>query len=220
VTDLSFARAGHADIVTLSDLCDEPTRRPRKYDPTKEEIDFSTRLAAILTRLPNTSRIRLANALYNKRIYTLKELCALKLADMRKWKNVGKKSIADLVNTLTAFGLALDDEIVPIVVPDQSRPIDAHVQVLHRWIDQRLTYCASQEERGEGAEAARARVEREVLTDVMRILDGRPPDLKYGLPPDPRDLYDLCASAFGTTREDAKTRITAASYGKRGKAVS
>jgi len=32
----------------------------------------------------------------------------------------------------------------------------------------------------------------------------------------PRDLYDACALAFGTTRDDAKRRITAAMYGKKG----
>jgi hypothetical protein len=30
----------------------------------------------------------------------------------------------------------------------------------------------------------------------------------------PKDLYDLCAQAFGTTRDDAKKRILAAIYGK------
>jgi hypothetical protein len=34
-----------------------------------------------------------------------------------------------------------------------------------------------------------------------------------------KNLYDLCARAFGTTREDAKHRIIAASYGKPGKAL-
>jgi hypothetical protein len=33
-------------------------------------------------------------------------------------------------------------------------------------------------------------------------------------------LYDLCALAFSTTREDAKERMLAAIYGKRGKAPS
>jgi len=29
----------------------------------------------------------------------------------------------------------------------------------------------------------------------------------------PKDLYDACANAFGTTRDDAKKRLTAAMYG-------
>jgi hypothetical protein len=34
-----------------------------------------------------------------------------------------------------------------------------------------------------------------------------------------KNLYDLCAQAFGTTREDAKRRLVAAAYGKPGKAL-
>lgn len=30
----------------------------------------------------------------------------------------------------------------------------------------------------------------------------------------PKDLYDACARAFGTTRDDAKERLLAALYGK------
>lgn len=44
--------------------------------------------------------------------------------------------------------------------------------------------------------------------------------LTTGERPPPEGLYDLCAQAFGTTRADAKKRITAACYGKRGKAIS
>ena len=36
----------------------------------------------------------------------------------------------------------------------------------------------------------------------------------------PKGLYELCAQAFGTTREDAKKRLLTAIYGKRGKATS
>jgi hypothetical protein len=34
------------------------------------------------------------------------------------------------------------------------------------------------------------------------------------------NLYDVCARAFGTTREDAKRRLMAAMYGKPGEAIS
>ena len=44
--------------------------------------------------------------------------------------------------------------------------------------------------------------------------------LTTGERPPPDGLYELCALAFGTTREDAKARLTGASYGKRGKATS
>ena len=40
------------------------------------------------------------------------------------------------------------------------------------------------------------------------------------LPKDIADLYDLCARAFATTRIDAKERLVAAAYGKRGKMTS
>lgn len=44
--------------------------------------------------------------------------------------------------------------------------------------------------------------------------------LTTGERPPLKGLYELCALAFGTTREDAKKRMLAAIYGKRGKAVS
>ncbi len=44
--------------------------------------------------------------------------------------------------------------------------------------------------------------------------------LTTGERPPPRGLYELCAQAFGTTREDAKKRLLAAIYSKRGKAIS
>lgn len=44
--------------------------------------------------------------------------------------------------------------------------------------------------------------------------------LTTGERPPPKGLYELCATAFGTTREDAKKRLVGASYGKRGKATS
>lgn len=44
--------------------------------------------------------------------------------------------------------------------------------------------------------------------------------LTTGERPPPEGLYDLCATAFGTTREDAKARLTGAAYGKRGRVTS
>lgn len=35
----------------------------------------------------------------------------------------------------------------------------------------------------------------------------------------PKDLYDVCARAFGTTRLEAKEKILAAMYGKHAKAA-
>lgn len=44
--------------------------------------------------------------------------------------------------------------------------------------------------------------------------------LTTGDRPPPEGLYELCALAFGTTREDAKKRIQGAIYGKRGKPIT
>ena len=41
--------------------------------------------------------------------------------------------------------------------------------------------------------------------------------LTTGERPPPKGLYDLCATAFGTTREDAKKRVLGALYGQRGR---
>ena len=40
--------------------------------------------------------------------------------------------------------------------------------------------------------------------------------LTTGERPPPEGLYELCATAFGTTREDAKRRLLGAAYGKNG----
>ncbi len=42
--------------------------------------------------------------------------------------------------------------------------------------------------------------------------------LTYGERALPRDLYDLCALAFSTTRDDAKERLLAALYGAKPRA--
>jgi hypothetical protein len=43
--------------------------------------------------------------------------------------------------------------------------------------------------------------------------------LTTGERPPPKGLYELCATAFGTTRDDAKKRLLGAMYGKPGKAI-
>ena len=82
-----------ADIATLSD----------------QTIDHgnSPRLDAVLVQLPKYARVRVANALYSAGVRTLAELCATKRTQLSRWKNMGKKSIADLEGALTAFGLSL-----------------------------------------------------------------------------------------------------------------
>lgn len=142
-----------APIVALSELADTS---PLAHT-------FSQRLDAVLRRLPKFTRVRFSNALCNNNVWTLAQLCAKKRADLRRWKDVGKQSITDIEQTLAQFGLALADTPPPIVVGPQARPIDAHVEQLQRWIDERF-------ERLKDDHVAQA-----LLTDVMLILDGRDP---------------------------------------------
>lgn len=248
------------NIVSLSDLSDEPSG---------EACPKSPRLDAVLSYLPKYPgvRVRVENALCNAGIFSVTSLCALKRAELKRWKNFGKKSIADLESTLALFGLALTGVLAPIVVPDQARPIDAHVQQLQHWIETGLARCET-EERRLGDLDVGDKIERRILTNVMLILDGRAPSavpegtashvqvqarakkarihlslqrpdgrrseitnafrvtsemldaaedllhtLTTGGRPPLKGFYELCAKAFGTTREDAKERVLAAAYG-------
>jgi len=157
-------------IVPLSDLSDEA--------PTENGYGFSPRLDAVLTFLPKYPgvRVRVANGLCNAGIFTLASVCRQKRSDMRRWKNFGKKSLGDLESTLAQFGLVLADAPIPIIVPDQARPIDAHVQQLQRWVEEGLDRCEAEERRLKELDVA-GKVERRILTNVMLILDGRPPSI-------------------------------------------
>ena len=254
-------------IVPLSDLSDEEPDGNGGYG-------FSPRMDAVLTFLPKYPgvRVRVANGLCNAGIFTLTSLCQQKRRDMLRWKNFGKKSLGDLESTLAQFGLALMDAPTSIVVPDQARPIDAHVQQLQRWIEDGLDRCAAEERRLKDLNVA-SKVERRILTNVMLILDGRPPSimpegevsqtqhwmkrarihlslqqpdgrrseitetfnvtpamlesaedllhtLTTGERPPPKGFYELCATAFGTTRDDAKECLLRAMYSKSGEATS
>ena len=153
-------------IVSLSELPDD----------SPGNNAFSLRLDALLAFLPKYPgcRVRVANAIYNAAIFTLEALCQKKRAELKRWKNFGKKSLGDLESTLAQFGLALADAPTPIVVPDQGRPIDAHVQQLHRWINEGLERLEAQERQQKELDAA-GKTERRMLTNVMLILDGQPP---------------------------------------------
>ena len=163
-------------IITLSELSD-----------TDPEIrhENSPRLDAVISRLPKFHRVRIVNCLLNAGIHTLDALCAKKRAELLRWKNVGRRSVADLEGTLALFGLSLAD-VPAIVVPDHGTPLDAHIQRLHRWIDGRLARFEDVARRGKSPEAATEHEQR-VLTDIMLILDGREPSvegLMEHMPPD------------------------------------
>lgn len=59
-----------------------------------------------------------------------------------------------------------------------------------------------------------------ITPDMIAVAEDLLQTLTTGERPPLKGLYDLCARAFGTTREDAKERLVGAMYGKRGKKVS
>jgi hypothetical protein len=59
-----------------------------------------------------------------------------------------------------------------------------------------------------------------VTTEMLDAAEDLLHTLMTGERPPPKGLYDLCATAFGTTREDAKKRLIGAIYGKRERAPS
>lgn len=86
----------------VSALTDEPA------GPTKS----SPRLDAVLALLPKLTRVRLSNAIHYAGVFTLTALCANKRVTMKRWKNVGKKCLDDLEQTLATFGHALAETTV------------------------------------------------------------------------------------------------------------
>lgn len=57
-----------------------------------------------------------------------------------------------------------------------------------------------------------------VTDDMVAVAEDLLITLTTGERPPLKGLYELCAQAFGTTREDAKKRLIAAMYGKKGSA--
>jgi hypothetical protein len=53
----------------------------------------------------------------------------------------------------------------------------------------------------------------QVTEDMLAVAEDLLVTLTTGNRPPLKGFYELCAKAFGTTREDAKERITAACYG-------
>ena len=158
------------DVIALSELSDEPSATGWG------RTGFSQRLLAVLERLTDNS-VRIENALDGSGILTLSKLEAMTPKDLLRVKNLGAKHIRRIENALACFDIRLAQGS-PLVVRDGATAIEAHVQRLTKWIDERLAICEAEEERVGIAGAAHEITEREVLTDAALILDGREPTNK------------------------------------------
>ena len=154
------------DVFTLCELSDESPSSP---------LGFSPRLVAVLDRL-SANEVRISNALMNAAILTVAALQELTDEQLRRMKNIGDKYIKDIDTALASFDLARKEHA--IIVRANANPIEAHVQRLLRWIDERMSLADAEESRCGSVEAANEITEREVLADVMLILDGRAPTNK------------------------------------------
>ncbi len=148
-----------SDVISLSELSDEPAWREvmgNNYE------DFSPRLAAVLCSIPNNSTgtaTRVKGGLLNAGILTVATLLAADRYTLGR-VHLGRSSIAALDATLKRFGLHRVDENPPIVVRDGAALAEAQVLRLMKWIDERMSTKTTW-------------TEREVLRDVMRVLDGQ-----------------------------------------------
>lgn len=55
-----------------------------------------------------------------------------------------------------------------------------------------------------------------ITVDMLDVAEDLLHTLTTGQRPPIKGLYELCATAFGTTRQDAKKRLIGASYGQKG----
>src|SRR6185295_8691734 len=140
--------------MNLDDLSDEAPP-PEMFQP----LDRSPRLCAVLERLPKSTRTRVT---YYLQVQTLAGLCACTRSDLARWKNVGKKAINDLAGALGTFGLAFKDEL-------PATADVANLHTLYLWLDGQLDQIKKLSTIHDTFER-----ERHVLTNVMRVLDGRP----------------------------------------------
>lgn len=74
-------------------------------------------------------------------------------------------------------------------------------------------------ERADGSREEREVAWPHVTAEMSHAADDLLHTLATGDRPLVTNLYDLCALAFGTTRDEAKQRLTAAAYGKPGKTL-
>jgi hypothetical protein len=122
---------------------------------------FSDKLAAVVACLPKTTRVRIANALYNAHVSTLAGLCQKKKSDMRRWKNMGHKMIGDVEVVLEGFGLSLAGP-----APGRDKPLTANQRVSNApWIREQLREILSDCDDNIIEDQERAEKERD---DAMR----------------------------------------------------
>lgn len=96
-----FKNENGAPTDPLDAISDEPNQGDRWYEQT------SSRLSAVLDRLPGTVRVRIGYALHNRHIQTLEALLATPLSELRKIPNLGAASIDGIRQALASFGLEL-----------------------------------------------------------------------------------------------------------------
>ena len=156
------------DVISLSELSDEP----RSRDGAPGWMCCSRRLDAVLARLPG-ERVRIKNALDNMQIYAVAQLLATDNNAFIRAKNLGPRSREYIDAALACFGLHRVGQDPPVVVRDGASADEAHCQRLRKWIEERLDSLGVEAEIGTGTIAKIT--ERDVLADVMLILDGRDP---------------------------------------------
>lgn len=162
-----------SDVISLSELSDEPG------EANMFGFDFSPRLKAVLERLPRNSTgtaTRVRHGLMDVGIFTLAALVAADRQALGR-KHLGRTSIATIDAALRHFGLHRVDENPPVVVRDGASAAEAHLERLTRWIEQRMKRLEEYEREARGHINSTLE-ERQVLTDVMLILDGREPTNK------------------------------------------
>ncbi len=162
------------DVISLSELSDEPGWREIMGD---DWPDFSPRLRAVLNRLTSNG-VHITNALVNAEILTLSDLRKRTREDLLRVKKLGAKSVEYIDAALARFGIGREEVTPPIIVRDGATAAEAHVQRLQRWIEERMAVCEANENKLDPATMRAAITEREVLADVMLIIDGREPTNK------------------------------------------
>ena len=161
------------DVIALSELSDDPIEQPEGFGSA-----WSERLEAVWDRLPKTrqgQKARIRTWLARAGIDSVAKLVAL---DRYASTGLGPASLAALDAALACFDMHRVGVNPPVIVRDGATAAEAHLQRLQRWIEERMAACEANENKLDPATMRAAMTEREVLADVMLILDGREPTNK------------------------------------------